>query len=241
MVMKIKYLLIAGVISLIIFLIYLSTLDKKIYYLSLGDSLAIGLTNEGEKYGYSKYLADYLEKEGLLETYLNDYSKEGYRTTDLIKDIEDNKKIKIDNHTKTLKNALVKADIVTLAIGSNDLISKINYIDDYNKLYDYADEMFRDLEKLLKLIRQYCKEDIFLIGYYNPYDTNDPKLDEIFEYLNSKGKELCKEYKITYIDVYKTFKENDQYLDSYNIHPSKEGYKAIFDILLKEIDEKILK
>ena len=36
-------------------------------------------------------------------------------------------------------------------------------------------------------------------------------------------------------------KENDQYLDPYNIHPSKEGYKAIFDILLKEIDEKILK
>lgn len=240
--MKIKYLLIAGIISLIVFLIYLSTLDKKIYYLSLGDSLAVGLTSDNKQYGYSKYLANHLKKEGILETYVNDYSNLGYRTTDLIKDIEDNKKIKINDHTKTLKNALVKADIITLAIGTNDFISKINYTEDYNKLYDYADEMFKDLEKLLKLIRQYCKEDIFLIGYYNPYDINDPKLDEIFKYLNIKGKEISLEYDITYIDIYQTFKNNEQYLpDKYNIHPSDLGYKAIYRLLLKEIDEKSLK
>lgn len=240
--MKLKYLLIAGVISLVVFLIYLSTLDKKIYYLSLGDSLAVGLTNDNQKYGYSEYLKEYLEEKDLLETYLNDYSQIGYRTTDLIKDIEDNKKIKIEGHTKTLKNALVKADIITIAIGSNDLISKISYTDDYNKLYDYADEMFKDLEKLLKLIRQYCKEDIFIIGYYNPTDFNDSKIDEVFQYLNHKGKELSEEYKMTYIDIYQTFLENENYVpDVFNIHPSKEGYRAIFDKLLVEIKQKSLK
>lgn len=240
--MKIKYLLILGVISLTVFLIYLSTLDKKIYYLSLGDSLAVGLDDKNQKHGYSAYLADYLKDKDLLETYLNDYSDIDYRTTDIIKNIEDNKKIVINNQTKTLKNALVKADIVTLSIGTNDLINKINYINNYDEMYDYADEMFKDLNKLLKLIRQYCKEDIFLIGLYNPYDREDSKLIEVFSYINEKTKDLCKEYNITYIDTYNLFLNNPNYIPSINnIQPTQEGYKAIFKSLLSEINKKIIK
>lgn len=240
--MKIKYLLILGVISLTVFLIYLSTLDKKIYYLSLGDSLAVGLDDQNKTYGYSDYLADYLKDKNLLETYLNEYSDVDYRTTDIIKDIEDNKKVVINDKTKTIKNALVKADIVTLSIGTNDLISKINYINNYDKMYDYADEMFKDLNKLLKLIRQYCKEDIFLIGLYNPYNRDDDKLIEIFNYINEKTKELCDKYDIIYIDTYNLFLSNSNYVPSINnIQPTGEGYKAIFKELLDEINKKILK
>lgn len=240
--MKIKYLLILGVISLTVFLIYLSTLDKKIYYLSLGDSLAVGLDDKNQKHGYSAYLANYLKDKDLLETYLNDYSDIDYRTTDIIKNIEDNKKIVINNQTKTLKNALVKADIVTLSIGTNDLISKLNYVNNYDEMYDYADEMFKDLNKLLKLIRQYCKEDIFLIGLYNPYDHEDSKLIEIFNYVNEKTKDLCKEYNITYIDTYSLFLNNPNYIPSINnIQPTQEGYRAIFKSLLSEINKKIIK
>ncbi|MEG0025831.1 MAG: GDSL-type esterase/lipase family protein [Bacilli bacterium] len=240
--MKIKYLLIASLISLITFFIYLSTLDKKIYYLSLGDSLAVGLTNQNENHGYASYLANYLKQKQILEIYSYEYATIGYQTTDLIKDIEDNKRLKIANKTKTIKNALVKADITTVSIGANDLISKIKFTDDYNKLYDYADEMFKDLEKLFKLIRQYCKEDIYMIGFYNPFDINDPKLTEIFIYINKESKKLCQKYNITYIETFKLFSQNKQYLpDKFNIHPSKEGYKAIFDQLIVKIDKKITK
>ena len=237
--MKIKYLLLTAIIVLIIFLIYLTTIDKKIYYLSLGDYLSVGITNNNETFGYSKYLKNKLKKENILETYLNDYSKEDYRITDLIKDIEDNKKIKVNNHTQTLKNSLVKADIVTLSIGNNDLINKINYIDNYEEMYDYIDEMILDLEKLLKIMRQYCKEDIFLIGYYNHTNTNNIKLNAVFEYLNAKTKDLCLEYKVIYIDVYKVFSKNKIYKGS-DLYPSKEGYKFIYEQINSKINEKIL-
>jgi hypothetical protein len=52
-----KKLLVLGVILLSTFLIYLSTFDRKIYYLSLGDSLALGVTPYGGyDYGYSDYV-----------------------------------------------------------------------------------------------------------------------------------------------------------------------------------------
>ena len=61
----------------------------KIYYLSLGDSLALGQNPYGNiGYGFSDYVSDYLREKGILEFYTKKYSVSGYRTTDLIRDIE---------------------------------------------------------------------------------------------------------------------------------------------------------
>lgn len=224
--MKIKYLLIFGLISLIVFLIYLGTIDKKIYYLSL-DSTD----------GYNNLIANKLQKNNILESYINEYVDNSYRITDLIKDIEDNKKITINGKTKTLKNALVKADIITISIGSTDLFNQINYTDDYDESYDYIDEMLSDLEKMIKLVKQYCKEDIFLIGYYNPYEVN--KIDELFNYLNKKIIELCKEYKINYIDISKII-DDKKYIDD-KLIINKDGNEAIYNEIFDKILKKVIK
>lgn len=224
--MKIKYLLIFGLISLIVFLIYLGTIDKKIYYLSL-DSTD----------GYNNLIANKLQKNNILESYINEYVDNSYRITDLIKDIEDNKKITINGKTKTLKNALVKADIITISIGSTDLFNQINYTDDYDEIYDYIDEMLSDLEKMIKLVKQYCKEDIFLIGYYNPYEVN--KIDELFNYLNKKSIELCKEYKINYIDISKII-DDKKYIDD-KLIINKDGNEAIYNEIFDKILKKVIK
>lgn len=224
--MKIKYLLIFGLISLIVFLIYLGTIDKKIYYLSL-DSTD----------GYNNLIANKLQKNNILESYINEYVDNSYRITDLIKDIEDNKKITINGKTKTLKNALVKADIITISIGSTDLFNQINYTDDYDEIYDYIDEMLSDLEKMIKLVKQYCKEDIFLIGYYNPYEVN--KIDELFNYLNKKIIELCKEYKINYIDISKII-DDKKYIDD-KLIINKDGNEAIYNEIFDKILKKVIK
>ncbi len=224
--MKIKYLLIFGLISLIVFLIYLGTIDKKIYYLSL-DSTD----------GYNNLIANKLQKNNILESYINEYVDNSYRITDLIKDIEDNKKITINGKTKTLKNTLVKADIITISIGSTDLFNQINYTDDYDESYDYIDEMLSDLEKMIKLVKQYCKEDIFLIGYYNPYEVN--KIDELFNYLNKKSIELCKEYKINYIDISKII-DDKKYIDD-KLIINKDGNEAIYNEIFDKILKKVIK
>ena len=73
--MKLKSLLVIAVSLLLVFLIYLTTLDKKVYYLALGDSLAVGINPYLDKdYGYTDYVNDYLEDKGILEKYISEYS-----------------------------------------------------------------------------------------------------------------------------------------------------------------------
>ena len=232
-----KKILFIGIILLGVFLIYLSTFDKKIFYLSLGDELSLGYNefNVGD-YGYTDYVKDYLEEIKKLEIYVNSYFKKNLRTTDLIEMIEDNEKAVVNGKDRAIKNALIKADLVTLSIGHNDVVSKLSLYENYSKeeIYDYLDSFLIDLEKLIKLVRQYCKEDIIFIGFYNTLDENT---DIYFKYLNDKSKKLMGNYDITYLDIYdkiKNYKTNSFY-------PTKEGYlyigKEIESILKQEILE----
>lgn len=241
-----KKLLIFGLIVLSVFLIYLCNMDKKVYYLALGDSLASGDGAYGKKIkGYSDYVADYLKQRNLLETYVDEFARSGYRTTDLINSITDNKKVSINKKQVTLQNALIKADLVTVSIGANDILNKINteLPIDYASLYNYIDDLGDDLEELLSLMREYCKEDIVLIGYYNPYPyLNNVNTDNVFSYLNSKYEKISREYDVIYVEIGTLFKENPQFLPNENdIHPSKEGYKAISGEIISAVNKTLLK
>lgn len=233
-----KKILILGIVILSIFIIYLKTLDKKIYYLALGDQTSLGMTQEGyyEK-SYTEYIKEYLENLNKLEIYINDYQTQGYRITDLINDINNNREIEESN--KTLKNSLIKADLITISIGNNDIISKINEKKiltpiDYKNIYKNMSTIINDLDNLLKIIREYSKEEIILTGIY--INTNNEKLNEIINYINEKFKETSEKYKITYIDVYKELKANN-----YKIYPSKEEYKIIGNNIIDEINNNLLK
>ena len=232
-----KKILVLGVIIISIFLIYLTTIDKKVYYVSLGDEISLGMTKEGyyEK-SYPIYIKEYLEEQKKLEIFIDDYETQGYRITDLINDINNNKEVEETN--KTIKNALIKSDLITLSIGTNDIISKINTEKaltkiDYNRLYKNIDEIINDLDKLLKIIREYCKEDIILIGIN--IKTEDEKLNEIINYANEKFKEISGKYKIYYIDYLK--KEQNKY----KIYPTKEEYKQISEQIIYTINSNLLK
>lgn len=232
-----KKILVIGVVIISIFLIYLTTIDKKVYYVSLGDEISLGMTKEGyyEK-SYPIYIKEYLEEKKKLEIFIDDYETQGYRITDLINDINNNKEVEETN--KTIKNALIKSDLITLSIGTNDIISKINTEKaltkiDYNRLYKNIDEIINDLDKLLKLIREYCKEDIILIGIN--IQTEDEKLNEIINYANEKFKEISGKNKIYYIDYLK--KEQNKY----KIYPTKEEYKQISEQIIYTINSNLLK
>ena len=231
-----KKILIIGIIILSIFLIYLTMIDKKVYYLSLGDQISLGMTKEGyyEK-SYPEYIKDYLDKQNKLEKIINEYETQGYRITDIINDINNNKEI--EETGKTIKNALIKADLVTISIGTNDILSKIEEIENftkinYNKLYKNTNEIISDLDKLLKQTREYCKEDIILIGIN--INSKDEKLTQIINYANEKFKETAEKYKITYIDI---LEEKDEY----KIYPTKEEYKQISEQIINILDSNLLK
>ena len=233
-----KKILVLGIVLLGIFLIYLSTLDKKVYFLSLGDEISQGINLYNKKdYNYNDYVKEYLENKKVLETYINLYFNDNMRTIDLIDYIEENKEIVVEGKKKTIKNALIKADLVTLSIGSNDVVSKLLLKNNYTKeeLYNYLDEYLKDIENLFKLMRQYCKEDIVFIGYYNIF--NDDTYNEYFKYLNKKVKKISNNYEINCVDIMDDIK-NDKINN--NFYPTKDGHINIGKKIVDIVDDKIL-
>lgn len=232
-----KKIFIIGIITLSIFIIYLTTIDKKIYYLILGDEISLGLTKTGyyEK-NYAEYIKEYLETKNKLEIYTNEYVAQGYRITDIINDINENKEKEYSK--KTIKNALIKADLLTISIGTNDIISKIqdiNRIDktDYNKLIKNIETITTDLEKLLKLVREYCKEDIILIGIY--INTPNEKINEISKMANEQFKKISEKYNVEYINLYEILSSNEY------IYPNKEDHQIISTAIKEIINKNLLK
>lgn len=243
--MKLKTTLVLALTLFIVFVIYLSHIDKKVYYVALGDYQALGLTNEGIiTYGYTDYLKDSLKKENKLETYIIGYAKDNARITDIIHDIEKNKKIQINDKTQTLKNALIKADLVTLSVGMNDLFYKIGVNPDlqtlnYNEVYYHVDEMMEDLEQLFELLREYCKEDIIMTGFYNPIDISNEKLNEILVYVNTRLEETADMYQISIVSINSFFEDRNGQIQS--IYPSKEEYQKISETINEMMYKTLLK
>ena len=229
------------IIVLAILLIYLGFKDKDIYYLSLGDALANGVNGIGAKdYGYADYIKDYLDNNNLLDNYAA-LTNNNERSIDLIKSIEENVKIKINNKEKTLQNALIKADIITISIGMNDLFSNITFNNDFsvNDLYNKLDEVALDLDKLFKLLRDYSKEEIVFIGFYNC--LKDEELTEFFNYANDKISKLANSYNIDYLNIYEELNDSSYFDSIIDSFPNKKGYQMIANKIIAILEEKVIK
>ncbi len=226
--MKLKKIFVVAVLLLSVFLIYLTTMDKKVYYLALGDSIALGDRNTN----YPTLVSQYLKEKNLLEEYRYQFMEDDMRITDLIRNIDDNKKVMINGKEKTIKNALIKADLVTLSIGNEELFYKIK-TEKPSSLYNYIDEMMEDMDHLLELIREYCKEDVFIIGYMNPFSN---KMNEYIKYANKKLETLSKKYDILYIDIEKVMSQET--LNELGL--TSIGQKKVAEILSPLIDKKII-
>lgn len=228
-------------ISFFIFFIYIKTIDKKIYYLSLGDALSIGLDSDGNyEHGFDRKISSYLSSKKILEISVTEFSDSSNRTTDLINMIKDNKKISKKDKKISIKNALVKADFTTISVGLNDYIYYLNV--SARNMYSNINIISLDIKELLTILKEYSKEDIAFIGIYNPY-TEHPNLiavEENLKILNKNIKALCKSMDIFYIDIYDEMK-NPNYLKDRSIYPTKEGYNMIFEKIKEILDDKTLK
>lgn len=213
-----KKILFALFIFVIVFLIYSFNINKKVYYLSLGDYLSYGINNNKiVNNTYSNNLREYYKDN--LENYVNYSVLDDYRVMDLYNDIISNKKIKFENKEYNIQNLLIKANLITISIGMNDLLYKIEYS---NNIYDYTDELLNDIEKLLVLIRKYNKDKIYVLGFYNIIDDL-----ELINYANLKLNKICNQNKVVYVDI--------SNLDKYILkdrYPTNDGYTYISNQIL---------
>lgn len=189
-----------------IFIIYKLNIDNKIYYFNIID----------KKYNYKTYNILLKDNINNIEKYVN-YEQVDYRVTDLIRDIKDNNNV----NNKKIQNILIKADVITLMIGNNELEYKINNID-MTELFEYSNSLLDDIDELFKLIRKYSKERIYFIGFYN----NNEYYTELYTFINLRIKDMCDIYNIKYID-----RKND-----FDIAENVNIYNKIYRNLEKTID-----
>ena len=193
-----KKLIIIFLIFFSIFYIYLLTCDEKIYYLSI--------SNNYNSNDFSNIIAKKLKRNNLLEIHVNEFSNNNNRITDYIDMIDDNKYIIKNNKKIHFKNALIKADIITLSLGTKDFIT--NYGDRTEKVLTIRN----NIETLIKKIREYSKEDIYFISIYSEY-VDSKYIDK----LNNDIKSICSDNKIKFINInnnYNYITENNNELIS---------------------------
>lgn len=229
--MKIKKILVISITIFLVFIIYLTTLDKKIYLVSLSTNNSFDLLNTvDEKKDYNKIINNYLNKKEKLEKNVNNLVESKDRITDLLYKIDDNYSVDINGKKQTIKNALIKADLLTVDIGINELQSKILLKNNFTtEVYDYIDELINDYKKLLIVLREYCKEDIIVIGYY----SSDYNYEKYINYFNKKLAEITNEYKIIFIDTNKLYENNNLSYDKEEVDVATEIIKIIEEVLLK--------
>ena len=211
--------------------------NEPAHYLALGDSLAAGL-NENNMIvkGYTGELAEWLEKDSLLASYNRAFAIPGYKTENILKDLEDN----IENHENVkILDAIKQADIITLTIGANDVLSGVKTNADGTITFN-AEEIgsliktaSQNLDKILKTIKETnSTADVFVMGLYNPKPqlVNDkPILDYFVNQVDLAIQKVTVDNVYYFIPVKEIIDANSkEYLPNpLNIHPSEAGYKAI--------------
>lgn len=219
------------ILILILFLscyyIYNITVDKKKYYLTIGDSLSKGVDSIGiMTYGYNDIVRDYLKNNNLLKKYNDTFTSSDYRIVDVIKILEYNER----KNNESLNYLIKKADIITISLGMNDLYYRLN--NNTQNIYTYSDNMVNNYSKLLEYINAFHHQNVFILGYYNITEKNN----DIFNYTNYKLKELCKKYNYEFINLSDYFNNNPKYFNSKeSFVPNFSGYEKISQIIIEKI------
>lgn len=199
-------------IILITILIYYKFENKKINY------VAINIT---EKENYSDYFVKNIKKLGkfnkILETKMS--------SEELLEDIDNNIEI-LEN--VTIQNIINSASIITIMLNPNEI---------YNtKTYNELEIIINNINQILSKIRKISNAKIYFLGFYNIYDNKE--IDNKIIYTNSKIENLCKKYKIDYIDLYNVLKNRKYlfYINDNNL-PNKDANIMISNEILKKYNQ----
>lgn len=230
-----KIIIVFSVIITLTFIIYKANANNLIDYMSIGDSFDLGINSYGNNtYSYRDYLKNYLNNNNLLHNTSFYYSKINYKIEELLNDIKINKEIIYNDKTYNIKKELREADLITIAIGLDELISIIETDNITSDIYIKVDKFIKNMEELVNNIQKISSSNIILIGYYNPYLNRNKDLGRLFAYINDKYRKIAKTYKITYVDIYNTI-TSDYLPNSKDYHLNSKGYLKIASKIIEEL------
>lgn len=216
------------------YFIYNLTIDNELFYLSIGDGIAKGITDDGKvsEYNYTDSIKNYLISKNKLKGFNNSFVDKDYRITDLLRIIKYKEEIVVNNDHISINELLKQADIVTISLGMNELYYKI--LVDNNNIYSYIDDMLSDMELLLKEVDRYNHKKVIVLGYYNTTNDNN----DIFNYINYKLKNIVDKRGFEFIDIDKIINNNTNYFTkNTNFYLNNVGYQKISQIIVEKINK----
>ncbi len=219
---KILIIILLGIIGT--FLIYKTSQKDKIYFLSLGDGLASGMTAYHiDGYNYNDYIRDDLSKKEKIEEYIHEFARSDQTVENLITCIENN--YKMEEINLTIQQALAKSKLITIGIGLDELAaSSLKQIITTPEKNDY----YKDMTKLIKLIRSFNDGKIYLLGIYKAYNLEDDDISEINQFL----KELAVANKMIYIDIADLINNPEYFLNNNSYYLNYKGHQEIYQRII---------
>jgi lysophospholipase L1-like esterase len=195
--------------------------SQEVKYAALGDSLTAGIGTDSYEESYPYLLAKKLSSNNNI--ILKDFSLLGARTEDVI--------------NKGLLEGTVedKPDIVTLLIGVNDVRENIS-VKEFKNNYEYiVTKLIDNTDAKIYLINiPFIGSNTLYLPPYNIYFKNRT-ID-----FNNIIKDISKKHNLTYIDIAtpteEIFKKDGLYYSVDSLHPSKEGYKILEQIIYDTIN-----
>ncbi len=212
------------------YFVYNITKDNSLFYLNIGDALAMGIDNNNIiTEGYSIKLKNYLEETKQLKGYNSSFTNKDYRITDITNSIKYHKVITINKDEQTINELLKKADIITISLGMNELYYKL--LTNTNNMYTYIDEILQDMEELLIEIKKYNNKKVIVLGYYNITNNNS----DIFTYINYKLNKIVTNKNFIFINLNDILNKDDYNTNNNIFYPKKASYEKIFQIIVDKI------
>lgn len=225
------------------------------HYVAIGDSLTEGVGDTTNQGGFVPLLA-----QSLTDTY-------DYQVTDSNYGVSGNtsKQILQRMQEKTdIRKSLVKADMMTLTVGGNDVMAVIRKnltslsVSTFTKP---AKSYQKRLRQIIELARAENEDlPIYILGIYNPFYLNFPdmtEMQEIVDNWNNATESVTEEYANVYFvpindDLYKgingeegivstsgdqTTVINDVLFSGDHFHPNNIGYQIMSDVTMEKISE----
>ncbi|MGD6803141.1 SGNH/GDSL hydrolase family protein [Rossellomorea vietnamensis] len=207
--------------------------DMKV--VSIGDSLTQGVGDETGNGGYVGILNNTFEDNEINIT-IDNFGKRGNRTDQLLKRLEE----------KEIADSIKNADVVLITIGANDImkIVKSNFIDLKMETFEEEKRGYKErLKEIFDKVNEYNPDaEIYLIGFYNPFEGyfgNISELEMVMKSWNTAGKSVTEEFEnVNYIPTADLFEDSDlELLAEDYFHPNTNGYKLIAKRVLEHVKE----
>ena len=149
-----------------------------------------------------------------------------------------NEKVKVDNKNKNIKEILHETDYLTISVGLNEILEKVEEPNDLKELNKTMKKIEKSFNMFIKELRKIYNRDIYIIGYYKQ-NINNKNYNKYIEKLNDIYK---KNKEVIYISTDIISENKSVFLSNpSNYYPNYKGYQVISSKIIDKITKKLEK